>query len=270
MRRCRPIALLAAGLMLVAGCASRPSVQDEREMAREIERQARSEFAVLHDRVIDNYIDAIGDELLAGAGPQAFDYSFTVVEDEDLNAFAVPGGAIFVTTGMILSVRNVSELAGVLGHEIGHVVHRHAADNMVRARNAGVLRTATVLAAGVLGGGGAANAADLLTGISGLAYINNFGRAAESEADAFAVGLLPDSGFDPRGIVSMFETLRNSSGRTGRTSFLSSHPAPQDRMDATSRLIDEAALPPGLRRDDGGRLEIIQQRVRVLTGARRD
>lgn len=262
-------AVALSALFLVAGCASTPTVQEERDAAKDIERQARKEFDILHDRVVDQYIDALGEELLFAAGPQAFDYSFTVIDDPSLNAMAAPGGAVFVTTGMILNVRNVSELAGVMGHEIGHVVHRHAADNMVRAQNAGVMRTALVLAAGIFGGGGAANAADLLTGVSALAYINNYGREAESESDAYAVEILPGARYDPNGIVSMFETLRNESG--GRqSSFLSSHPAPQERMDATRALIDSKQLPAGLRRDDGGRLEIIQHRIRLLTGATKE
>jgi predicted Zn-dependent protease len=262
-------AMALAALFLLCGCASTPTVQEERDMAKEVERQARMEFDILHDRVVDQYVDDLGEELLVAAGPQAFDYTFTVIDDPALNAMAAPGGAIFVTTGMILNVRNVSELAGVMGHEIGHVVHRHSADNMVRAQNAGLMQTALVVAAGILGGGGAANAANILTGVSALAYINNYGREAESESDAYAVEILPNAGYDPNGIVSMFETIRNETG--GRqSSFLSSHPAPQERMDATRALIETQRLSPGLRRDDGGRLEIIQHRIRLLTGATKE
>jgi len=256
------------GIALVAlcvACASTPTVQEEREHAKEIERQARVEFDVLHDRVVDNYIDDIGETLVRAAGPQAFDYSFTVVDDEDPNALAAPGGAIFITTQMILTVRNVSELAGVLGHEVGHIVKRHSAQNMVRAKNAGILRNVAVLAAGIFGGGYAANTADFLTGISALAYINNYSREAESEADAFAVGLLPRAGYEPEGLVSMFETLNNLTGHR-KASFASSHPAPADRMEATQALIDASEVPAGLRTTDDGRLEIIQARIRLLTG----
>ncbi len=265
----RFVVALAVAALVVSGCASKPTVQEERARAGEVARQARMEFDILHDRVVDQYIDAVGEELLAAAGPQAFDYTFTVVDDETLNALAAPGGSIFITTGMILNVRNVSELAGVLGHEIGHIVHRHSADNQVRAQNAGYLNKAATVAAAILLGGGAANAANILTGVSALAYINRFGREAESQADVYGVELLPRAGYDPMGIVNMFETLRNETGIQS-TSWQSSHPAPQERMDVTRALVEAADLPPGLRKNDGGRLEIIQHRIRLLTGVTED
>jgi predicted Zn-dependent protease len=111
----------------------------------------------------------------------------------------------------------------------------------------------------------AAGAVNLLGGVAGVAYLNTFGREAEADADAFAVEVLPRAGYDPRGLVSFFDTLAREGG-AGGPSFLSSHPAPKDRIQATSARIAAAHLPPNLEVSDGGRLEIIQQRIRLLAG----
>jgi predicted Zn-dependent protease len=122
-----------------------------------------------------------------------------------------------------------------------------------------------VIGAGVAGGSTAAGAVNLLGGVAGVAYLNTFGREAEADADAFAVDVLPRAGYDPRGLVSFFDTLAREGG-SGGPSFLSSHPAPKDRIQATSARIAAAHLPAGLEVSDDGRLEIIQRRIRLLVG----
>ncbi len=218
---------------------------------------------LLHDDVVESYVDDIGQRLVHAAGPQPYDYTFTVVEDDTLNASAFFGGEIFVNTGLITRVRNVSEFAGVLGHEVGHVVHRHLADNYARAQQAGMLRQAAVL--GAMVGGINPGAVDLLGQLSTLGVINSFKREAEVEADAFAVQVLPRAGYDPNGIVSMFEMLQAMNQRRP-AKFFSDHPGAADRIDATRALIQQQTLPPHLKVDDNGKLEIIQHRIRLLTG----
>ena len=248
-------------VVALAGCST-PSIEDEENLGRRAVAEVRQNVLVLHDDVVESYVDAIGQALVHGAGPQPYEYTFTVVQDAELNAFATFGGNIFVHTGMLLRVRNVSELAGVLGHEIGHVVHRHMADNYRRAQQAGLLRNAAVIGSAI--GGINPGAVDLLTQFGTLGLLNTFTREAETQADEFAVELLPRAGYDPEGIVSMFETLTASNQRRP-PKFFSSHPASQDRTKATKALIAARTLPPDLKRDDNGKLEIIQHRVRLLT-----
>jgi predicted Zn-dependent protease len=190
-----------------------------------------------------------------------------VVESEDINAFAAPAGHIYVHTQTILAAKNVSELAGVIAHEIGHVSKRHIAHNYNRQRNMGIATQAGVLAAAILGGGAAATAAQLGGGLAATAYLNSFGREAEMEADGFAVETMPKAGYDPNGLVTFFETLRAESGDRP-ADFLSSHPATADRAAAAHAQI--AAQPPveGLRIHDNGRLEIIQRRIEIVMGNR--
>lgn len=255
----------AAGvlLVLVAGCTTL-SVSDERELGDDFEHEARRQLRMVGDPVINDYVRTIGGQILRSAGPQAFQYSFAVVDDTDINAFAGPAGHVYVNTGTILRARNVSELAGVIAHEIGHVSLRHVAENYRKQQAASVGHQAMVLGAGILGGGAAAGAANLVGGLGLLAVLNTFGREAEREADDFAVEVLPRAGYDPRGLPSFFETLIAEGGPSA-PSFLSSHPAPAERLETTRIAIEREPLPAGLRVDDNGRLEIIQRRIELLT-----
>ncbi len=259
-----PAALLA--LLATLGCGTL-SVQEEQALGRQMNGEIRRGLVFLPDRVVERYVREIGAEILRAAGPQPFEYHFYVVEDEDINAFAAPAGHIYINTQTILAARNVSELAGVIAHEIGHVALRHIAENYNRQRNTGIGVRAAALAAAIFAGPAAATVAQLGGGLAGVAYLNSFGREAELEADAFAVEALPRAGYDPTGLVSFFQTLQGESGGTP-SDFLSSHPATADRAAAVRAEID--ALPPtqGLRVDDNGRLEIIQRRIELVMGHR--
>jgi predicted Zn-dependent protease len=253
-----------AALIVLTGCATL-SIPQERKLGEDANREIRQQVKLLRDRVVHDYVANVGAEIVAAAGPQPFEYEFYVVEDDQINAFALPAGFVYVHTETILKARNVSELAGVVGHEVGHVARRHIAQNYNRQRNTGILHQVAVIGAGVAGGSAAAGAVNLLGGVAGVAYLNTFGREAEADADAFAVDVLPRAGYDPRGLVTFFETLAREGG-AGVPTFLSSHPAPKDRIQATSARIAAARLPPNLEVSDDGRLEIIQQRIRLLVG----
>jgi predicted Zn-dependent protease len=262
-RRCSRAAPLALAVAL-AGCATL-SVSDEQQLARRFEAEVHTRYRFVRDDVVVGYVDAIGQRIVAAAGPQPFVYGFAVIDDPEINAFAGPGGRIYVHTGTILGARNAAELAGVIAHEVGHVVERHVAENYGKQRAASVGRTAAVLGGGLLAGQAGATAASLASGLGLATVLTSFGREAEREADNFAVQVLPRAGYDPNGLPSFFETMIAQDGPSP-PAFLSSHPAPQDRLAATRAAIDAQALPAGLRMDDGGRLEIIQRRIELLTG----
>lgn len=259
MRRLACLVLLA----LATGCGTM-SVKKEQDLAKDFDREVSREYRFIRDRVVIAYVTHIGEQILAPMGPQPFVYTFQVVDDEEVNAFAGPAGQIYIHSGTILRARNVSELAGVIAHEIGHVAKRHLAQNYEKQQAANVGRQMAVIGAGVLGGSAAAGAANLASGFGLGALLNTFSREAEGEADAFAVEALPKAGYDPNGLPTFFETLA-SERTSGVPAFLSSHPAPADRLEATRAMITAADLPPGLAVDDGGRFEIIQQRVELLS-----
>jgi len=255
---------LAAVLLAGIGCIT-PSVDEEKQLGSRIAWEAQTQNRFVRDVLILEYVQRIGDEILAAAGPQPFEYHFQVVDDDEINAFAGPAGWIYVNTGTIVAAANVCELAGVIAHEIGHVAERHVAENYGRVRGASVAHTFGVAAGSLFGLGGLAS---VVGGWGLLATINSFGRAAELEADAFAVRLLPVAGYDPIGLVTFFETmLRTDGSQSG--GFMSNHPATEDRIRAASVLVEEGGESSNRCVTDGGRLEIIQRRIQILTGRAR-
>ena len=262
--KCFRVAVALALFLVAPGCATL-SVQDEQRLGDQTVQQVKSEVRLVHDRIVRNYVTEIGNEILAASGPQPFDYTFYVVEDNAINAFALPGGHIFIHTGVILKARNVSELAGVVGHEIGHVARRHIARNYNKMRAGSIGHQILVLGGGIYGGQAGAAAANVFGGLAIATTLNSFTREAEREADDFAVAMLPRAGYHPQGLPTFFQTLMREGGARP-PEFLSSHPSTENRLSATRDAIARLNLPPGLRTDDGGKFEIIQQRVRTLTG----
>src|SRR5262245_28818078 len=263
LRRARLVAALCLGLALPA-CAPL-SVPEEQQLGRQMSRELRSQLVFVRDPIVVNYVTDLGQQILAAAPKQPFEYHFYVVEDEELNAFAAPAGHIYVHTGTILAAKNASELAGVIAHEIGHVAWRHVANNYNRQKNTGILYQTGVLAAWLFGGGLGASAAQLGGGLAATAYLNQFGREAEMQADAFAVDSMPRANWDPNGLVTFFKTLQ-AEGGPHVPAFLASHPATEERITAASERIAELSPGGSLRVDDGGKLEIIQRRSELLTG----
>jgi predicted Zn-dependent protease len=268
MRRRSSSAGLGLLVPLAALACTTLSVPEEKQLGVQFEREARQHYRFVNDPIVVGYISSIGEDVLRVAGPQPFEFRFYVVDQPEINAFAGPAGSIYVHTGTILRARNVSELAGVIAHEVGHVVRRHIAQNYGKQRAANMGQEVLVAAAGIVGGGGAAAGANLIGGLGMMAMLNSFGREAERQADDFAVGVLPQAGYDPNGLPSFFETLMKEGGPQV-PEFLSSHPATADRLAATRAAIARESLPPGLKVDDDGKLQIIQQRIRLLTGGER-
>lgn len=240
------------------------SPDQEQDLGEQVAREMREELDFVRDPRVVEYVDDLGREVLTAAGPQPFDFRFQVVRDPDLNAFALPAGYIYLNTGLLLEVANVSELAGVMAHEIGHVALHHVAENYQRQRNTRLAYDTASVLASVLVGGPAAAGGQLVGQLAVVAYLNQFSREAEEEADGFAVEILPRAGYDPNGLLTFFETLKAKSGGAGVPAFLSSHPSTALRIEETAARIAAAPLPADLRVSDGGRLEIIQRRIELL------
>lgn len=263
----RGVLALAAAVAL-AGC-SPLSVLEERSLGQNFEQQMRNELSFVYDRTIVDYVRELGAELVASAGPQPFEYRFYVVVDNEINAFAGPAGHIYIHTETILKARNASELAGVMAHEVGHVAERHIAANYNRSRNTQIGTNIFALGAAVLGGGMVGDAAALGSSLAAMSYLNSFGREAEHESDVFAVAVMTGAGWDPNGLLSFFQLLLHESGGGGGPGFLSSHPTTEDRIEATRAEITALGSVAGLRENDGGKFEIIQRRIELVTGRHR-
>ena len=253
----------------IAGCGPL-TVQQEKQIGRQAQRQMRAENTLLRDLVTVNYIRELGEELVANARPTPFDVRFYVVEDDSLNAGAYPGGTIIIHTGIIAGAKDVSELASVLAHEVGHVTERHYAKRYKKNRNTSVAAQAAVIAAGVITGSrGVQQAADLGAGIVGKAYLSAHSREDESAADMLAIETLVKAGYDPEGMIRFFEFLEHEQGSGGGPSFLMTHPSAADRAERTRALAAEAKAKLPEKRfkgTDGGKLEIIQRRLELIIG----
>ena len=266
-------------LPLLALCACGTlSLPEERRLGEKTNRQVLSQVRLLGDPVVRGYVADIGRDILGVVGPQPFPYRFGVVVDDRLNAFAIPGGYIYVHTGLLLQVRDVDELAGVMGHEVGHVALRHSARNYKKHVAGKLGYAALVLGASIFADDQTAETVGQLGGLALVGVLNSYTREGEREADDFAVGALHRAGYDPEGLPSFFETLlrmkRQAKGQGQRLEllerFLSSHPSSEDRIRATRRAIarlgKSTARPP--RDPDGIELERIQHRIRWLLGRR--
>ncbi len=251
-------------LLLVAACAPL-TVQEEKELGLEAQRQIRDSVQLMRDRVVVNYVRSMGASLANSSRKSPFDFRFYVVENEEINAFAIPGGAIYVHTGLIQAAKTEGELAGVIAHEIGHVTARHSANNYRRGRNTGFIATVlTYMIYFLTGNPYAANAGMLGTNVAAQAYMSNYTQEAEYEADTLGVETMVNAGLEPNALATMFETLREEYGDGG--SFLASHPAPTARIQNVKKLIDKARPFQVTRHPDPRKLKIIQERIKLVAG----
>jgi Zn-dependent protease with chaperone function len=208
-----------------------------RQASGEIERQIR----LFRDGQTADYIQRVGQGLVEAIPDEfqhrAFQYDFKVVEAKEINAFALPGGPMYVNTGMILAAKDEGEMAGVMAHEIAHVALRHGTAQATKAAPYQTLGALGQIAGAVLGGA--------LGGIVGTgaqvgagAYLLKFSREYETEADILGAQILARAGYDPRDLAEMFKTIQEQGGGGG-PEWLSSHPNPANRY---QRIEEEARM----------------------------
>ncbi len=200
-------------------------------------RQINASGAVVDDPQIAEYVTDIGHRISAHANNGDHQFTFFVIDDPSINAFALPGGYIGVHTGLIEATRSEDELAGVLAHEVAHVTQRHIARAVTANQRQSILSTAIMLGA-LIGGALAGADADVLQGtvataqgVSAQARIN-FTRSNEHEADRIGIITLAESGFDPRGMASFFEVIgrTNTPSEARMPTFLRTHPVSSTRI----------------------------------------
>lgn len=201
-----------------------------RQLALEVEQQAK----LVEDDVITEYVNRVGQNIVLHSDAKV-PFTIKVIDSDEVNAFALPGGFFFVNKGLILAADNESELAGVMAHEIAHVAARHAMENQGKAQamNYGML-------AGIIFGGGIIS--PILQnggGILGALGMLKFTRGAEEEADRLGVQYLYASGYDPTGMATMFEKLASQNKKKPGTlaKLFSSHPQSLDRRDSSLALV---------------------------------
>jgi predicted Zn-dependent protease len=260
------IALLSAVAAASIGvrAISLISVADEVKLGQEAQRQVRARIPVVPEPAIAAYVSSIGRRLAARAQGPKYPYTFSVADYRELNAFALPGGPVWVHRGIIDAAANESQLAGVLAHEIAHIAGRHAADQMTKQLVANGLLG---LLGAMLGNDpGGARTAQMGAQVLANGYLLKFSRDDEREADRMGVRIMQRAGWDPRGMPELIETLRRAQGRDPGSVevFLSSHPAPSERAQVLRRAIGNRA--GGVR--DSAAFRTIKARVRQLAPAK--
>lgn len=228
--------LLACGFFLSA-CGSGTglnfySYQQEASMGAKYAAQVSREMKIMNDPVLTTYVTNLGKRMVAqGLDDAHFEYKFHVVDSKEINAFAIPGGYLYVNLGLLKEAENEAEIVGVVGHEIGHVVHRHGTK---RLSDATLLQLAAVGAATATGkdNGQYVGLGVMLFGQAGLL---KYGRNAELEADRTGVDILYRTGYSARGLTSFFEKLHRIEKekgvkRGGLGDLLTTHPPTEDRI----------------------------------------
>lgn len=218
----------------MTGEKQRVSLTPEQEVAMGLQSapQMAAEFGgVYNDPKVQNSIKAIGNKLLksVNAAQNPYQFDFHVLADpETVNAFALPGGQIFITVGLLKRLENEHQIAGVLGHEIGHVVNRHSAEHMAKqGLLQGVIQGVAVGASDGSGGGmGTAQIAQYVGSMINM----KFGRDDELESDKYGLRYMYDAGYQPEQMIRVMEILDEASGGQRQSEFSSSHPSPENRI----------------------------------------
>jgi beta-barrel assembly-enhancing protease len=216
------------------------------ELGREAAAEVRKKYPIIKDERIARYLTTLGDRLVAAAPPElnesVYEYSFTPVNLKDINAFALPGGPMFVQRGMFDAAASEGEVAGVMAHELSHVLLRHGTANATKAQNPW-LQIGQI--AGAVGGavvGGAAGSA-IATGsqFGAGTLLLRYSRDYEKQADLLGAQIMARAGYDPRALARMFETIERESKNSGGNGpqWMNSHPDPGNR---TQYITKEASF----------------------------
>ena len=242
------------------------SVQQDVQLGREAAEEAKKQLPMLNDDRVDDYVEDIGERLVAAIPAQfrhaGFEYTFDVVNQKEINAFALPGGPMFLNRGMIESARTEGEMASVMAHEIAHVALRHGTAQATKGQKFQIGAIAGQILGAIVGGtAGSVIAQGSQFGLG--AYFLKYGREYERQADLLGAQIMARAGYNPREMATMFKTIQAQGGRSG-PEWLSSHPDPGNRAAAINK---EAAALRVQGNANTGQFQNIQARLRGMSPA---
>ena len=220
------------------------TIQEEREMSSEFMAVVRAQFPLIEDPVINDYVNRVGKRILAAIPPQPFDYQFHVLREDVYNAFATPAGHIFFNSGLFAALDSEEELAGIIGHEIAHVVCRHISDRIESSKKIGMATLAGMVAGVLLGAGGAGAAASALTVGSvaaGQTAALAYSRDNEMQADQLGLEYLALAGYSGEGLLTSLKKIRSKQwyGSEQIPTYLTTHPASEARMSTIDNWLHQ-------------------------------
>lgn len=227
-------------LMSTFGCAI--NQQQEIQLGQQYAQQINSQLPIVTDPEINRYVNVLGDSLAGVTSRSDLPWRFFVVDSREVNAFAVPGGFVYVNRGLIERADKMDEVAGVLGHEIAHVVKRHSVKQMQKQQGANIGLTLACVLTRVCNN----QATGAAINIGANAVFAKFSRADEAEADRESVNMVVRAGISPQGIVSMFQKLlaERKTKPAGVEAWFATHPLEEERIGSTQQMIN--AIDPRL------------------------
>jgi predicted Zn-dependent protease len=214
------------------------SKEQDVQLGKEAAAQVEKQMQVVNDKDLENFISQIGRKLIATpeADAKSFAYSFKVVNEKSINAFALPGGPAFIHTGLIAAADNEAQVAGVMAHEISHVALRHGTN---QASKANLIELPAMLAGSVAGGSMIGQLAQIGVGLGANSVLLKFSRNAERDADLLGTRIMSGAGYNPIEMARFFEKLESQTGASSSSfeQFLSDHPNPGNRVKAVEEEI---------------------------------
>ena len=229
-------AAVAHLFVLLSACGCGISRQQEIQLGQEAKPQFEQEFGGVHaSEELQRYVQEVGTSLAERTDRPDLPWQFRVLRSEQVNAFALPGGFIYITAGLLRQLDNEAQLAAVLSHEVGHVAHRHSVQQLKRAQ---IVQGGSAIAS-IFGGERAGTAVQLGQLVAGLALMK-YSRDQEREADLSGMRYMIRENYEPSAIVRVMEILKRASGGGGGPpEFFSSHPAPDSRKQYLTEAIED-------------------------------
>jgi beta-barrel assembly-enhancing protease len=211
------------------------SKEQDVQLGQENAAQVRKQMAVIKDPFLTEYVTRVGKRLVSAREAQesGFPFTFEVVADPSINAFALPGGPMFINTGLLRAVDNEGQLAGVMGHEMSHVILRHGTNQASKSQ---LIELPAVLGSQMAGSSMMGKLAQLGIGLGANSVLLKFSRSAESQADLMGSHLMAEAGYNPIEMARFFEKLNAQGGSRG-LQFLSDHPNPDNREKAIEQEV---------------------------------
>ncbi len=260
--------LAAFGQTRVTLPKNKYKVQDDVKIGQQASAEVERQMPILNDAEATRYVQQVGSRLVNAIPSEfqqpAFNYRFKIINARDINAFALPGGPMYLNRGMIEAARSEGEMAGVMAHEIAHIALRHGTS---QATKQGSVRNqlgtiGLILGGAILGGQQGAQ----LGALGAQAWMTKYSRDYESKADILGAQIMANAGYDPRDLANMFRTIEQQSGGSRAPEFLSSHPNPANRYEAINREAQMLRVSPNARQNTA-QFERIQSRLRGMQRA---
>jgi beta-barrel assembly-enhancing protease len=246
----RPLATRAAASALLAvlgacatlGGANYVSIEEEWQLGQQLEADLAQRLPIVNDATLNRYVNDLGQRMIRQTSMANLPWRFRVVRDAEINAFNVPGGLVYVHTGLLAKSGSAAEFAGALAHEIGHGLSRHGTRRISQQQEASVI-------ASIVLGQNASSVAQMGAQIAAAGAFARFSRDDEREADKLAVELMSETGYNPEGLARLLERLMQEGAGGG--GFFSSHPNPAERV-LNVRAFARDVGTSGLRMDESG------------------